>query len=536
MGDHGMTETGDHGGDTANETNAALFLYSSRPLLPSEIPSHTISSPLLLSESVSQKNIVPTLSLLLGLPIPYSNLGRLIPELFLKDGTLSSLLNLSRAMLVNCVQVWRYLTHYSRLSSDIPQGEMTSFQLEMDSIISIYKSDNFNSESSLLDFIEKCTEFLRHSERLCQSIWAKFSITKMVSGISLLIFTTLLQALISANLSQLVEIDIIHNTIVLASCTYVLLASFLISTDYLRDHVEDDLAIILLTIFLISLWLVSVTYTFFYLLASINSILNWLRKSVSIFSISSFGISILSSLSLFSNSYIIWEDSKTGYLLQTYNCFILFKSISVWYAASKEERNSILMYLVYPCLLIGLMALTRLFHVCRPEQFPCESSLFSLPLLNLAEKSLISAVLRLFLSISLLSLPVLLFCWKYKLNNNRCYSVCLFSMCFLIVLFWITRLFPEPALSPSLLSLYHTSAPRIVYIVSIFLFFYSIRNLWSIKRKNESKMYSFSLHYSCICLVVWLLSCLLVGDGMVPSLALLLLYIAVLSRAFSGKI
>lgn len=32
MGDHGMTDTGDHGGESQKETDAALFLYSSSPL------------------------------------------------------------------------------------------------------------------------------------------------------------------------------------------------------------------------------------------------------------------------------------------------------------------------------------------------------------------------------------------------------------------------------------------------------------------------------------------------------------------------
>lgn len=32
MGDHGMTRTGDHGGDSDDEITAALFVYSGRPL------------------------------------------------------------------------------------------------------------------------------------------------------------------------------------------------------------------------------------------------------------------------------------------------------------------------------------------------------------------------------------------------------------------------------------------------------------------------------------------------------------------------
>ena len=32
MGDHGMTHTGDHGGDSDDEVDAALFVYSTKPL------------------------------------------------------------------------------------------------------------------------------------------------------------------------------------------------------------------------------------------------------------------------------------------------------------------------------------------------------------------------------------------------------------------------------------------------------------------------------------------------------------------------
>jgi len=32
MGDHGMTRTGDHGGDSDDEVDAALFVYSARPV------------------------------------------------------------------------------------------------------------------------------------------------------------------------------------------------------------------------------------------------------------------------------------------------------------------------------------------------------------------------------------------------------------------------------------------------------------------------------------------------------------------------
>jgi len=80
FGDHGMTEDGNHGGGTSDETNAALFAHfspgcgdlgPSLDITGSEIGSHSEKA----FQSINQIDLVPTISLLLGLPIPYANLG-----------------------------------------------------------------------------------------------------------------------------------------------------------------------------------------------------------------------------------------------------------------------------------------------------------------------------------------------------------------------------------------------------------------------------------------------------------------------------
>jgi len=38
LGDHGMTTTGDHGGDSSDEVDAALFVYSKAKLITQKIP------------------------------------------------------------------------------------------------------------------------------------------------------------------------------------------------------------------------------------------------------------------------------------------------------------------------------------------------------------------------------------------------------------------------------------------------------------------------------------------------------------------
>ena len=118
VGDHGMTDRGDHGGDSREEVDAALWIYSKRPVVEHswfhrslDSPEHPLAALYTkaqgaddlgdrfdvvwpekglsrASRSVSQIDLVPTLSLLLGLPIPFGNLGVPIPEMFFRTTSL----------------------------------------------------------------------------------------------------------------------------------------------------------------------------------------------------------------------------------------------------------------------------------------------------------------------------------------------------------------------------------------------------------------------------------------------------------------
>jgi len=71
LGDHGMTESGNHGGSSSQETDtAAIFLTPS-------ISSYSNGEGL----RVEQVDLVPTISLLLGLPVPAGSTGALAPSL-----------------------------------------------------------------------------------------------------------------------------------------------------------------------------------------------------------------------------------------------------------------------------------------------------------------------------------------------------------------------------------------------------------------------------------------------------------------------
>lgn len=110
LGDHGMTQSGDHGGDSGDEVSAGLFVYSPAELHREEMVSCVdfclidISAPHMLTfqnirDSVNQIDLVPTMALLLDVPIPFSNLGKVMIELF-PDRMMRS-----RAVELNVLQV-----------------------------------------------------------------------------------------------------------------------------------------------------------------------------------------------------------------------------------------------------------------------------------------------------------------------------------------------------------------------------------------------------------------------------------------------
>ncbi|XP_026388713.1 GPI ethanolamine phosphate transferase 2-like isoform X1 [Papaver somniferum] len=74
VSDHGMTENGNHGGSSYEETDSlALFIG-----IGSKLPDYALAT----RKTASQVDIAPTLALLFGVPIPKNNIGVLMSEAF----------------------------------------------------------------------------------------------------------------------------------------------------------------------------------------------------------------------------------------------------------------------------------------------------------------------------------------------------------------------------------------------------------------------------------------------------------------------
>lgn len=139
FGDHGMTDEGDHGGATEREISSVLFASTKEGLLPDsefwgpifaeledcdevEIPFWKEKfDDSFLRRRITQIDLTPTLSLLAGIPIPFGNLGTIIPEFFinaklykssslsLEEARLENMKILLDAIRMNAGQIIRYL-------------------------------------------------------------------------------------------------------------------------------------------------------------------------------------------------------------------------------------------------------------------------------------------------------------------------------------------------------------------------------------------------------------------------------------------
>uniref|UniRef100_A0AAY4B1M8 GPI ethanolamine phosphate transferase 3, catalytic subunit n=1 Tax=Denticeps clupeoides TaxID=299321 RepID=A0AAY4B1M8_9TELE len=203
MGDHGMTETGDHGGESQKETEAALFLYSQSPLFPG--PRSQLKP-----EVVPQTDLVPTLALLLGIPIPYSSVGQILTPLFPLDGQTTSGpadLTQSEALWINAKQVNRFLETYSSMAKDISPESLSRLKADFTRLSAQYLSTVQQGRPPSPEVLRSMQGYLTSARETCRASWAKFNPLKMAAGLAVLAAACVLCFVLSELSAAVVSVD-----------------------------------------------------------------------------------------------------------------------------------------------------------------------------------------------------------------------------------------------------------------------------------------------------------------------------------------
>jgi len=354
LGDHGMDRKGDHGGDGDLEVSAGLWIYSKGPALSakdvptSHLPHKTFPGEPSPHRSIQQIDLVPTLSLLLGLPIPFNNLGTVIPELFWRDPSGS---DYAKALDINARQVHAYLDAYRNSPSG---GELDGVWGDLEASWTRFDT------SKPKDRPEAAVEFTRLALETCRSLWARFNAALMVGGLGVIALSLLVGWGVYERSRSLGDWDAWTASLgrkimssaavgaVLATVAHIIFRSFQLS-----NGVNLSQCILFG--------------------ASIGSGMRVLSSAPPKLRISwSAPILLLHSIAFLSNSYTFWEDRAIPF-------FLLFTLVPpVLTALSAPTARLRYRILAFSSLFATCVRLMAVSTVCREEQHPwCSVTFFS---------------------------------------------------------------------------------------------------------------------------------------------------------------
>ncbi|WVO18035.1 hypothetical protein L204_105733 [Cryptococcus depauperatus] len=352
LGDHGMDDKGNHGGDSEMETSSALWLYSKGPALTAQssvldgLPVFTFPKSTTPIRHVNQIDLVPTLSLLLGVPIPYNNLGSVIPECFIKD-----LATLEAAQRVNAEGIWRYVDAYG--------DEGITSKLKSAWIAAQAEKGGIASFTSHRAFSLKALSLLR-------SLWAQFSLPLILIGSAIIGLSAL--TIIALYIGVRNNGTNWHHFVRLALETAIMGSSVLASIAGTAAGMYTAQPIMAIKVFIIVFALISEVIIILPIFVNISSLV----KSFSINRHIGPIVLGIHSISFASNSFVMWEDRIVAYLIATIPVIYIFKALS---APTAGMRLKIIF------LSIAYTILTRLAStvtICREEQQPyCSVTFFS---------------------------------------------------------------------------------------------------------------------------------------------------------------
>lgn len=173
MGDHGMDHTGNHGGDSQDELESTLFMYSKKKNAFNQLKdesAYNITNLGTTYRQVNQIDFVSTFSLLMGIPVPFNNLGWPIEEIFTN------------------VQEQKIMT-------DIVLDQLTSYK----ATIGVLASDDIEKDlSNLLENAKANSDYhLGYKYQVtflevCKDLWARFDYWSIGTGIILMAISLVL--------------------------------------------------------------------------------------------------------------------------------------------------------------------------------------------------------------------------------------------------------------------------------------------------------------------------------------------------------
>ena len=366
MGDHGMDAKGDHGGESDDEVEAALWMYSKKRTF-GRLNEDSVTPPSTAKvRPAAQIDLVPTLSLLLGLPIPYNNLGSPIAEAFTGIDQ-PDWENLATVNAITSSQIYNYQRSYSHaraLNDDVFQSSLIlqekAFRHWFDASTSSAKQKEFKV------VFEMFTAYQKDTLRLYRSLWARFDVTSMVVGITILFVAACVLAFYARSAARhRVE----HIPVYLRQIgKYSVAGAMLGGTVKIIDPSLVGMDTVLQG------WVLGGVLGFGVAVTMTGTALKYDNLPIpsSVWGRLSVTFTLLQAIGFASNSYTIWEDEILLCFLSTFGTVALVSSFRQNSAAVRSAG------IAQSVLFLALARIASLSRLCREEQMPyCRSTYYA---------------------------------------------------------------------------------------------------------------------------------------------------------------
>ena len=365
MGDHGMDTKGDHGGESDDEVEAALWMYSKKGAF-GRLGSDFLLPPGTAKErAIAQIDLVPTLSLLLGMPIPYNNLGSPIVEAFI-GAREPDWKNLAAVNALTSSQISNYQREYS-LARGLDDGVFGSSLVSQKEAFKQWEQAVASSEDRNFKLaFESLLAYQKGTLRICRSLWARFDVPSMVEGVTIMGTALIILAFFARSTSRfnLEYIPIYLQQVGVYSVAGAMLAGTMKLVD--TNLVAMD------TILLSVVGGGILGFAFAVVKTEIALSARDIPHPDSIWGWLSIVFTVLQAIGFASNSYTIWEDEILLFFLSTFGIAALISSFC------QTNKHGRMIGTTQSILFLVLTRLASLSRLCREEQMPfCRSTYYA---------------------------------------------------------------------------------------------------------------------------------------------------------------
>ena len=363
MGDHGMDAKGDHGGESDDEIQAALWMYSKKGLFGRTSPAYATPPINAKIRPVAQIDLVPTLSLLLGMPIPFNNLGKPIEEAFVgAKGT--NFENLAVVNRLAAAQIHRYQHEYAKargLDESTRATSLTLWATANDAWSTLGKSRG--NSAQMKNAYDAFAAYQRDTLNICRALWARFDVPRMLSGVTILASSlavlVLYARVLHGDRSEVTPVFFTRGAIGLVfGGLFGYGVSFILPGES-KEHITILSAAINAII-----GAASTFYSLRYRLMSPipNTIWGW----------TSIVFTLALSAGFAANSFTIWEDEILLHFLTTFGVLAVISSF-------RQKRVADRTLGIYHSILFTvLLRIASFSRLCREEQMPyCKSTYYA---------------------------------------------------------------------------------------------------------------------------------------------------------------